>query len=147
MWAIFFLRMLIITFFLSSGANAYGSGNSSQYRLEPAAEVSTTNFCEFALAQNGYTISEKVEFSGRPVSYGVWEAPHNTMTITFNGEEPLIWTYETTSFKLRLIDLIESSLYHERETGVPAFAVKSGVGGAYLVSQTSDGRCLQHPIM
>ncbi len=147
MWAIFILRVFIISYLMSSGANAFGSGDSSQYRLEPTAEVSATHFCEFTLAQNGYTISEKVEFTGRPVSYGVWEAPHNTITVTFNGEESLIWTYETTSFKLQLIDLIESSMYHEQETGVPAFAVKSGVGGAYLVSQTKDGRCLQHPIM
>lgn len=96
-------------------------------------------------------ITDKLTLSGPELVHGKWTAPHDTMTIQFRNEPPMVWNPDNT-FEGGLLDFIWTAAHHEEKTGVPAFAGRNEEGYIWVISKMdltdipNALPCLAHPL-
>ncbi|MES2749630.1 MAG: hypothetical protein V4606_04535 [Patescibacteria group bacterium] len=116
------------------------------------AQAQDNMFClQWAVDDLQLEISEKFTLSGPELVDGKWSAPHDTMTIQFRNEPPMVWSPENT-FKGGLLDFIWTAAHHQEMTGSPAFAGRDEKGYTWAISKLAEPGtpntvpCMAHPL-
>jgi hypothetical protein len=105
-----------------------------------SALADSNNICITFYESRGLEITENVSFSGPQIIINDWVISHDTITIQFNSEQPIIWDRAAVGEEglPALGDWIETALTHEVRSGIPAFAARSEDGYVLLVSTMAD---------
>ncbi len=92
------------------------------------------------MGEDGLEVTHNVTITGSPIVLGSWGAEHDTLTIWFNEEEPLIWNPKSVGTDRigALADWVWTAKNFESESGFPAFAGRDEYGQVWLVSQYLD---------
>ncbi len=120
--------------------------------LTPTTTQAQDMFClQWAVSELQLQVSESFTLSGPELVYGKWRAPHDTMTIKFRNEPPMVWNPDNT-FTGGLLDFILTADNFETKTGVPAFAGRNTEGYVWVISKMAEPGtpnaipCMAHPL-
>jgi hypothetical protein len=120
--------------------------------IPTATQAQDNMFClQWAVKDLQLQVSENFTLSGPELVYGQSRAPHNTMTIKFRNEPPMVWNPNNT-FTGGLLDFILTADNFEEETGSPAFAGRNTEGYIWVISKMAEPGtpnsipCMAHPL-
>ncbi len=97
-------------------------------------------------------VTPNFALSGPELVSDTWRVPHDTITIQFGQEPPMVWTSNEV-FKVGLMDYIGTAANFEEKTGTPAFAGRNEEGFIWIISKMGEPGepntipCLAHPFV
>jgi hypothetical protein len=102
---------------------------------------------------NEWQLATTVVISGDSLTRGNWTVEHNTITVQFGTEPPLVWDQTSVAPERlgALMDWIATALHYEVATHEQTLAGRTDDGQIWLISQiwyesSSEPKCLAHPL-